>query len=156
MLCKRPAECWNKSAAGSPDHVVRLHLDWSHRKLAPSLTTRCRVLENECDLVNMSYGEATATPNAGTWIRERMGWAGLGTAFYTRHATGAPLRVSGSVHHTTLHGPCTHCFPGRFIQLAEELVYKHNVIYVASAGETVMCRQCGRHGAPHPATCPRA
>lgn len=45
------------------------------------------VLENKCDLVNMSYGEATATPNAG-----------------------------------------------RFIQLAEELVYKHNVVYVASAG----------------------
>ncbi|PRW39066.1 Tripeptidyl-peptidase 2 isoform A [Chlorella sorokiniana] len=45
------------------------------------------VLENECDLVNMSYGEATATPNAG-----------------------------------------------RFIQLAEELVYKHHVIFVASAG----------------------
>lgn len=45
------------------------------------------VLENKCDLVNMSYGEATATPNKG-----------------------------------------------RFIQLADELVYKHNVVYVASAG----------------------
>ena len=45
------------------------------------------VLENKADLVNMSYGEATSTSDAG-----------------------------------------------RFIRLAEELVYKHDVIYVASAG----------------------
>lgn len=45
------------------------------------------VLENKCDLINMSYGEATSTPNAG-----------------------------------------------RFISLARELVYEHNVIFVASAG----------------------
>lgn len=45
------------------------------------------VLENKCDLINMSYGEQTSTANAG-----------------------------------------------RFIKLAEELVYKHDVIYVASAG----------------------
>jgi tripeptidyl-peptidase II len=45
------------------------------------------VLESKCDLINMSYGEATATPNAG-----------------------------------------------RFIRLAEEIVNKHGVIYVSSAG----------------------
>lgn len=45
------------------------------------------VLENKADLVNMSYGEATATPNAG-----------------------------------------------RFIQLADELVNKHGVVFVSSAG----------------------
>lgn len=45
------------------------------------------VLENKCDLINMSYGEAAAAVNAG-----------------------------------------------RFVRLAEEIVYKHNVIYVASAG----------------------
>ena len=45
------------------------------------------VLHHGCDLINMSYGEATATPNAG-----------------------------------------------RFVRLAEELVYKHNVVFVASAG----------------------
>lgn len=78
------------------------------------------------------------------------GWAGQGwatTAVCSSHATAAPLCVSGFVHHTTPHSPCPHCLAGRFIQLAEELVYKHNVIYVASAGETAMCRQCGRHGA---------
>jgi tripeptidyl-peptidase-2 len=45
------------------------------------------ILKNRCDLVNMSYGEASSAPNAG-----------------------------------------------RFVRLAEELVHKHNVIYVASAG----------------------
>ena len=45
------------------------------------------VLENKCDLINMSYGEQTSTSNAG-----------------------------------------------RFIKLAEEIVYKHDVIFVASAG----------------------
>lgn len=45
------------------------------------------VLRNKADLINMSYGEATATPNAG-----------------------------------------------RFIRLAQEIVHKHGVIYVASAG----------------------
>jgi tripeptidyl-peptidase II len=45
------------------------------------------VLENKCDLINMSYGEATATSNAG-----------------------------------------------RFVRLADEIVNKHGVIFVASAG----------------------
>jgi len=45
------------------------------------------VLENRCDLINMSYGEATATSNAG-----------------------------------------------RFVRLADEIVNKHGVIFVASAG----------------------
>jgi len=45
------------------------------------------VLENKCDLINMSYGEAAAAPNSG-----------------------------------------------RFVRLAEELVYNHGVIFVASAG----------------------
>lgn len=31
----------------------------------PVAVHRSRVLENECDLINMSYGEATATANAG-------------------------------------------------------------------------------------------
>lgn len=52
--------------------------------LARALIT---VLENKCDLINMSYGEAGAALNAG-----------------------------------------------RFVRLAEEVVFKHNVIYVASAG----------------------
>lgn len=45
------------------------------------------VLENKADVINMSYGEATSTPNMG-----------------------------------------------RFISLAEEIVYEHNVVYVSSAG----------------------
>jgi len=45
------------------------------------------VLENKCDLINMSYGEATATSNAG-----------------------------------------------RFVRLADEIVNKHGVIFVSSAG----------------------
>eukprot|EP00955_Chlamydomonas_euryale_P015418 165150-Chlamydomonas_euryale.AAC.1 len=45
------------------------------------------VLQHKCDLVNMSYGEPTSTPNAG-----------------------------------------------RFIDLANELVFKHGIIFVASAG----------------------
>ncbi|KAG7670442.1 hypothetical protein Ndes2437A_g04966 [Nannochloris sp. 'desiccata'] len=45
------------------------------------------VLENRCDLINMSYGEATSTSNAG-----------------------------------------------RFVRLADEIVNKHGVIFVASAG----------------------
>lgn len=53
----------------------------------------CRVLENKCQLVNMSYGEATSTPNAG-----------------------------------------------RFVGLAEELVYKHGVVFVSSAGRPPNCR----------------
>lgn len=45
------------------------------------------VLQDKVDVINMSYGEATATPNGG-----------------------------------------------RFIKLAEEIVNKHGVVYVASAG----------------------
>ncbi|WPT13225.1 Tripeptidyl-peptidase 2 [Picochlorum sp. SENEW3] len=45
------------------------------------------VLENSCDLINMSYGEAASAPNAG-----------------------------------------------RFVRLADEIVHKHGVIFVASAG----------------------
>lgn len=45
------------------------------------------VLDNKCDMINMSYGEATSNPNKG-----------------------------------------------RFVRLAEEIVYKHDVIYIASAG----------------------
>ena len=45
------------------------------------------VLENNCDLINMSYGEAAAAPNVG-----------------------------------------------RYVRLADEIVHKHRVIFVASAG----------------------
>lgn len=54
----------------------------------PGLTRAIKAcLDNGCDLVNMSYGEAAHLPNRG-----------------------------------------------RFIELVEELVHKHNVLYVSSAG----------------------
>lgn len=89
------------------------------------------MLENKCDLINMSYGEATATPNAGVCV------------------VGGCMGFSPTPHPPNPDDLRTlpDLQAGRFIQLAEELVHKHNVIYVSSAGELAPGCQLSWHPA---------